>query len=248
MTETGGLAAGVGGPVTDTELASRLHRDPELFTVVYDRYIRDIYRYVAGRLDTQVADDIAAETFLVAFCQRDRFDPERGSLRPWLYGIATNLVARHRRKEARHYRALARAAAEPAADGPESRVLAAVAAQRLQPQLARALTLLTPGERDVLLLVALSQLSHEEVAEALGITYSTVASRLSRARHHDHPRRVDEPAAQGHPAAVQVRLRKLTGLPIFVIRSDVGAWVSENPNGSRLWPACRFGGRLFVQG
>jgi len=227
MTETGGLAAGVGGPVTDTELASRLHRDPELFTVVYDRYIRDIYRYVAGRLDTQVADDIAAETFLVAFCQRDRFDPGRGSLRPWLYGIATNLVARHRRKEARHYRALARAAAEPAADGPESRVLAAVAAQRLQPQLARALTLLTPGERDVLLLVALSQLSHEEVAEALGITYSTVASRLSRARHHDHPRRVDEPAAQGHPAAVQVRLRKLTGLPIFVIRSDVGAWVGE---------------------
>jgi RNA polymerase sigma-70 factor (ECF subfamily) len=116
------------------------------------------------------------------FGQRDRFHPERGSLRPWLYGIATNLVARHRRKEARHYRALARAAAEPPADGHENRVLAAVTAQRLQPQLARALTLLTPGERDVLLLVALSQLSHEEVAEALGITYSTVASRLSRAR------------------------------------------------------------------
>ena len=176
------MTTDVGGPVTDAELAVRLKRDPELFTVVYDRYIRDIYRYVAGRLDTQAADDIAAETFLIAFGQRDRFDPARGSLRPWLYGIATNLVARHRRQEARHYRALARVAVEPPPDGHENRVLAAVTAQRLQPQLARALTLLSPGERDVVVLVALSQLSYEEVAEALGVTYSTVASRLSRAR------------------------------------------------------------------
>ncbi len=43
------------------------------------------------------------ETFLVAFGDRARFDPRRGGLRPWLFGIATNLVARHRRKEARHY-------------------------------------------------------------------------------------------------------------------------------------------------
>jgi RNA polymerase sigma factor (sigma-70 family) len=176
------VTSGLDGPVTDAELAARLHQDPQLFTAVYDRYVRDIYRYVAGRLDAQVADDIAAETFLVAFGQRDRFDPERGSLRPWLFGIATNLVARHRRKEARHYRALARAAADPPADGHENRVLSAVTAQRLQPRLARALTLLNQGERDVLLLIALSQLSHEEVAEALDITYSTVASRLSRAR------------------------------------------------------------------
>jgi RNA polymerase sigma factor (sigma-70 family) len=180
MTETEGLAAGV--PVTDAELAAGLRRDPDLFTAVYDRYVRDIYRYVAGRLGTQAADDIAAETFLIAFGRRDRFDPERGSLRPWLYGIATNLVARYRRREARHYRALARSAPERPADGHENRVLAAVTAQRMQPQLAHALTLLSPGERDVLLLVALSQLSHEEVAEALGISYGTVASRLSRAR------------------------------------------------------------------
>lgn len=88
---------------------------------------------MAGRLDVQAAEDIAAETFLVAFGQRDRFDPGRGSLRPWLFGIATNLVARHRRKEARHYRALARTAAEPAADSHENRVVTSVAAQRMQP-------------------------------------------------------------------------------------------------------------------
>jgi RNA polymerase sigma-70 factor, ECF subfamily len=176
------MTAGLGGPVTDTELAARFKRDPEMFTAVYDRYIRDIYRYVAGRLGMQAADDIAAETFLVAFGQQDRFDPSRGSLRPWLFGIATNLVARHRRQEARRYRALARTGAEPPADGPENRVINAVTAERLQPQLARAITRLSPGERDVILLVALSELSHEEVSEALGISGGTVRSRLSRAR------------------------------------------------------------------
>jgi RNA polymerase sigma factor (sigma-70 family) len=180
------VTAEVGEQVTDAELAARFRRDPDRFTAVYDRYFTDIHRYVAGRLDVQAADDLAAETFLLAFGRRDRFDPERGNLRPWLFGIATNLVARHRRKEARHYRALARAGTDRAAESHENRVVASVAAERVQPQLARALTGLSPGERDVLLLVALGQLSHEEVAEALGVSYGTVGSRLSRARRKLH--------------------------------------------------------------
>ena len=190
------MTADVGEQVTDAELAARFRRDPELFTVVYDRYIRDIHRYVAGRLDTQAADDIAAETFCVAFDRRDRFDPERGNLRPWLFGIATTLVAGHRRKEARHYQALARMVAEPAADSHENRVVASVAAERMQPQLARALAALARGERDVVLLVALAQLSYEEVAEALGIAPGTVGSRLSRARTKLH-NAIDQEAVSG---------------------------------------------------
>jgi RNA polymerase sigma factor (sigma-70 family) len=168
--------------VTDADLVAGYRRDPELFTAVYDRYVRDIYRYVAGRLGVHAADDVAAETFLVAFRQRDRFDPDRGGLRPWLFGIATNLVAHHRRKEARHYQALARCGTANPADSHEDRVVTDVAARRMQPQLARALSTLSKGERDVVLLVALSQLSNEEVAKALGIPYGTVGSRLSRAR------------------------------------------------------------------
>lgn len=169
---------------TEAELVAGFRADPDRFTAVYDRYFRDVYRYVAGRLDVQAADDVAAETFLVAFGRRDRFDRARGGLRPWLFGIATNLVARHRRAEARHLRALAEAGGTVPrpADSHEARVVAAVAAQRQQPQLARALAQLTAGERDVVLLVALSQLSHDEVAQALGISYGTVGSRLSRAR------------------------------------------------------------------
>ncbi|MFI6927925.1 RNA polymerase sigma factor [Nonomuraea spiralis] len=170
------------GQVTDAELAAACRSDPELFTAVHDRYHRDIYLYVAGRLDTQIAEDITAETFLLAFDRRDRFDPGHESMRPWLFGIATNLIARHRRKEMRHYRALARLAPEPLAEGHENRVVASVAAQRMRPYLAKALAALSDGERDVLLLVALGQLNYDEVADALGIATGTVGSRLSRAR------------------------------------------------------------------
>jgi RNA polymerase sigma-70 factor (ECF subfamily) len=181
------VTADGGGQVSDEALAAaRVHCDPEVFTEVYDRYFRAIYRYVAARLGTGPAEDIAAETFAVAFRQRDRFDAGRGGLRPWLFGIATNLVARYRRTEARHYRALARARDMPSAGSHEDEVVAKVAARRLLPQLLAALAALSQGERDVVLLVAVGQLSHEEVARALGISAGTVGSRLSRARKRLH--------------------------------------------------------------
>ena len=191
------MTAGAGGGhASDAELAAGFRRDPELFTAVYDRYFRAVYRYVAGRVDVHVAEDIAAETFCVALGLRDRFDPGRGGLRPWLFGIATNLVARHHRHEARHYRALARTGTVPAAASHEDRVVAAVAAGRLQPQLIEALAALSQGERDVVLLVALGQLSHDEVAQALGISPGTVGSRLSRARKRLHTA-IDQEAVHG---------------------------------------------------
>ncbi|WP_326824776.1 RNA polymerase sigma factor [Streptosporangium sp. NBC_01756] len=173
------MTADLGEQVTDADLVADYRRNPELFTAVYDRYLHDIYRYVAGRLGTQVAEDITAETFLLAFDRRDRFDPEKGELRPWLFGFATNLVARHRRKEARRYKALARLDPAPVVEGHENRVVTSVTAR---PYLAMALASLNGGERDVLLLLALGQLSYHETAQALGISLGTVGSRLSRAR------------------------------------------------------------------
>jgi RNA polymerase sigma factor (sigma-70 family) len=167
-------------------VAESLER-PERFGVVYDRYFGEIYRYVAGRLGPDVADDLAAETFTDAFRKRAQFQPGRGALRPWLYGIATNLVARHRRVEARRLNALARAdrrASTDAVDPGDLAELAAarVSAQQLRRPLARALAQLADGDRDVLLLVSLAELSYEEVAAALGIPAGTVGSRLNRAR------------------------------------------------------------------
>ena len=168
----------------EAAVIARSVREPDRFATIYDRHFGQVYRYVAGRLGRDVADDLAAETFLVAFRKRDRFDPARGSVRPWLYGIATTLVAQHRREETRRYRALARAGRRvlDSAESLDDRVADAVTAERLGRQLASALVDLGHGDRDVVLLVAISGLSHQEVALALDIPYGTVGSRLNRAR------------------------------------------------------------------
>ncbi|MGH3159058.1 MAG: RNA polymerase sigma factor, partial [Streptosporangiaceae bacterium] len=100
----------------------------------------------------------------------------------WLYGIATNLVGTHHREERRRYRTLAAAGAAPVPPSDEDRVADRVSAAAAGPALATALAGLDRGDRDVLLLVALAGFSYPQVAQALGIPYGTVCSRLSRAR------------------------------------------------------------------
>jgi RNA polymerase sigma-70 factor (ECF subfamily) len=104
-----------------------------------------------------------------------------------LYGIATNFVARHHRDEARWYRALARAGADPVALSritlsEEDRIADRIAARQARPALASALARLPDRDRDVLLLTALGGLSYAEVAFALAVPEGTVGSRLNRAR------------------------------------------------------------------
>nr|BFE74256.1 hypothetical protein GCM10020092_075570 [Actinoplanes digitatis] len=126
---------------------------------------------------------MAAETFLIAFRQRDRFDPARGSVRAWLYGIATNLIRARRREEARGYLAYARAAAHPPADPMhEEQTTDRVAAAAARTRIVAALASLPARDRDALLLVVWGELSHEETAAALGVPVGTVGSRLHRAR------------------------------------------------------------------
>lgn len=153
--------------IDDAALIEQSRHRPDLFAVLYDRYFGEIHRYVGGRLGTQIADDLAAETFLVAFRKRQSFDPARGAIRPWLYGIATNLVAQHRRSETRRLEALQRTPAYGTADdGHEDSVATRVTAASAQGRLAAELGRLPDGDRDVLILVALADLSHEEVAQS----------------------------------------------------------------------------------
>ncbi|GAA2441210.1 RNA polymerase sigma factor [Actinomadura vinacea] len=169
-------------PESDAETIARSWHEPELFAGIFHRYFAEIHRYVARRLGADAADDIAAETFLAAFRRRDRFDPAKGAVRAWLYGIATNQIGLHRRAERRHLRALARTPADGVAHGHEDRVAARVTAGEVGGELAKALARLSPGDRDVLLLVALADFSYDEVATALDLKTGTVGSRLNRAR------------------------------------------------------------------
>jgi RNA polymerase sigma factor (sigma-70 family) len=156
--------------------------DPDDFGAVFDRYFAEIHGYAARRVGRDAAADIAADTFLTAFRLRRKFDPGRGTVKAWLYGIATNHLSVHHRSEQRAYRAMARAGVPEQQAGHADTVIDQVAAGEMRPALLRALADLNGGEREVLLLVALGGLSHADVAAALGISYGTVASRLSRAR------------------------------------------------------------------
>lgn len=172
------------GTISDEALVELSRRTPERFGEIYDRYVGEIHAYLGRRLDRQAADDLAAEVFLAAFRKRETFDPRRGTVRPWLYGFAGNVIALHRRAEARRLAALRRSAGtdDDREHGHEDRAVTRMDAVSAQGRLAAELRALSDGDRDVLLLSALAELSHEEVAQALDIPYGTVGSRLSRAR------------------------------------------------------------------
>jgi RNA polymerase sigma factor (sigma-70 family) len=167
----------------DAEVVAQSLEQPELFARLYDRYAPDIHRYAARRLGDTAADDITADTFLVAFRIRSRYDLTRTNARPWLYGIAGNLIGKQRRAEVRALKALARTGRDPVTESwaaswvedTDSRIAA-------QGPLAGALAALPAGDRHVLLLVAWAELTYQEVAEALDIPVGTVRSRLNRAR------------------------------------------------------------------
>ena len=171
-----------GQPEADAALIEQSWAKPERFAAIFERYFGQIHQYLARRVGDKIADDLAAEVFVAAFAQRQRYDTARDCARPWLYGIATNLIGTHRRQEQRRYRALARTAATAESPSDEDQVTDRVSASAAGPALAAALAALDAGDRDVLLLIALAGLDYQEAAQALGIPYGTVCSRLNRAR------------------------------------------------------------------
>lgn len=168
-------------PVLDSEAISASATSPADFAAIFDRHFDAVHAYLQRRVGRDLADELAAETFLVAFGGRGRYDLSRPSARPWVFGIATNLLQRHRRREARQWRAYARTAADPVLDAFEG-VEARVDATGMRRRLVDALAGVPAEELDALLLYAWADFSYAEVAEALEVPVGTVRSRLSRAR------------------------------------------------------------------
>ncbi|MEU4517848.1 sigma-70 family RNA polymerase sigma factor [Amycolatopsis sp. NPDC024027] len=154
------------------------------FGRLFDAHAAQLRRYLARRVGAEPANDLVAETFLVALRRRETYRPELGTARSWLYGIATNLLRHHVRSELRGLQATARLArtGEVSHANHDGRVAEQVDAQVRAAQLAGALARLNPADRDTLLLVSWAGLEPGEVAEALGIPPGTVRSRLHRIR------------------------------------------------------------------
>ncbi len=172
-----------GGPATDAAVIAASRHRPEAFAELFERHFDTIHVYLARRAPAADAADLASEVFKIAFAQRDRFDPAHSSARPWLYGIATNLLRHHLRRGGREARARARLSSfdlrRPHDLGAVDDALDAAATW---PTVAEALADLADPDREALLLYAWEELSYPEVAVALGVPVGTVRSRIHRAR------------------------------------------------------------------
>ncbi len=171
------------GNKTDSAVIAASIHDPERFGVVFDRYATVVFRYLVRRVGVDEADPLLGEVFRVAFERRSSYDFDRADARPWLYGIATNLLAHHRRGEARRVRAMGRLlGGQLPPDDPSEAMVSAIDAETLWPQVAHAITLLPDVERDALMLYVWEELSYDQIAIAVGVPVGTVRSRLNRAR------------------------------------------------------------------
>lgn len=165
---------------SDAEAIAASADDPTAFDVVFHRHYDVVFRYLRRRVGRHRAEEIAAETFAQALAACDRFDRRYTDARPWLFGIAVNLLRHHYRREERELRAYARTGADPLAA--EEPALARLDAEAAWPLVGQSLAELTPIEREVLLLYAWAELNYDEIALALEIPAGTVRSRLNRAR------------------------------------------------------------------
>jgi RNA polymerase sigma-70 factor (ECF subfamily) len=189
----------------DSQIIRRSLLEPAVFDELFTRHVAAIHAFVRARVGPTHAEDVVAETFIAAFRSRTKFDQRADSARPWLYGIAVNVMRRHHEQEARWLRQAQEQLDSATQSGDDAAADARLDAATLAPQLAAGLADLTPAERDVLLLFVLGELTHEQIAATLRIRRGTSKSRLSRARSHlrsrfpelvehiDHTRRGERP-------------------------------------------------------
>ena len=113
MSELGGRCGedGTVGDESDAAVIAASLDVPVLFGTIFDRHATVLHRYLVRRLGPDEAESMVGEIFRIAFEKRHTYDLMRPTARPWLYGIATNLLAKHRRREARRMHAVARLAA-----------------------------------------------------------------------------------------------------------------------------------------
>jgi len=156
---------------------------PHRFEVVFEQYHAAIHGYLARSVGRDHADELAGDVFVTAFAARVRYDPALGSVRVWLFGIATNVRRTKARSEQRRRRAWDRVVRErDADDGAYEVVEEGLDYGKRLAWVADFLREMSDTDRDVLVLYAWGELSYPEIAQALGVEVGTVRSRLARAR------------------------------------------------------------------
>jgi RNA polymerase sigma-70 factor (ECF subfamily) len=156
----------------------------EEFEQVYLRNVDVLMGYFARRCgDPHTVADLTSETFVRAMDGFATFDPRRGSVRAWLFGIAAHVFALHCDQSAGGRDAVARLGGHRTLDEDEIEELAGrIDSEREGAALMRRFARLPGVERAAIELVDLGGLTPKEAAQALGVSGVAFRKRLSRAR------------------------------------------------------------------
>jgi RNA polymerase sigma-70 factor (ECF subfamily) len=155
----------------------------EAFATLFQRHRVSVYRFARQMSGSaEVADDVTQDVFVSFMETAERFAPELGSLKTYLYGIARNLILRRLRYKAVH--------AEVVIDDVEqlphvmiqADPLSQIERARALARLRRAILALPAVYREVIVLCELHELSYEEAARVAECPIGTIRSRLNRAR------------------------------------------------------------------
>jgi len=205
-------------PTEDLALLTEMRRgNAAAFEALYRRHQAPLYRFALLRCGSpETAADVVQEIFLALLANTLKFDPTRGVLQGFLFGVARNLVLK---REEAQYRFVSTSRAddddsEPdeglvdPAPQPQQRLLAQQQAETVR----QALQQLAPHYRDVVILYEMHDLSYVEIAQVCNIDLGTVRSRLSRGRaklvellQNDFAEAAP-PAAQSHSSQLEARL------------------------------------------
>ncbi|MCP3882408.1 MAG: sigma-70 family RNA polymerase sigma factor [Sulfitobacter sp.] len=171
-------------PSDDAESVGLSLVDPSAFAPIYDRHAAVLLGYLVRRVGFADAESLLGELFRIAFESRDRYDRSRPDARPWLYGIAANLVMKHFRAAGRRDRAIERLGArrECRPLALEDQVVDSAATSLVWSRVAEAVAGLPERDREVMFLYAWQEMSYVDISQALGIPIGTVRSRLNRVR------------------------------------------------------------------
>ncbi|WP_245681751.1 RNA polymerase sigma factor [Actinomadura kijaniata] len=154
------------------------------FEAFYLRHFDAMTRFIARRVaDPHAVADLTAEVFLAALRSRHTYRPGLGSETGWLYGVARNVLAAERRRSRREARAVERIVAHRLLDGDDlTRLAERIDSEEPARRALSAMAELPEGQRALLELVVIDQLTVAEAAQALGIRVGTARVRLHRAR------------------------------------------------------------------
>ena len=168
---------------TDGDLLAMAGSKPEAFGELFKRHSRSVYAYCARRTgNLDLAEDLTSVVFMEAFRRRRKLQLSSKSALPWLIGVANNVIRNAERSLRRYRSALDRIPVPANGVSSEEDAMERLGAQEALASALEAISALTQGEQDVVLLVLWSEFTYADAATALSIPVGTVRSRLASAR------------------------------------------------------------------